>query len=64
MPICGEGQTPRDKRETKTISNCLSPDWILYVRAQVEKRHCCSRCGDLTFDARVASQKRRKRQLI
>ena len=40
MPaVCGEGQTPHNERETKTILNCFLPDWIWYVRAHVEKRH-------------------------
>ena len=49
--------------ETKTILNCYSPDWIWYILAHVAKRHCCSCCGGLNPDARVASQKRRKIQL-
>ena len=57
MPVCDERQTPNNKRETKTILNCFSPDWICYVRTHVEKRHGYSRCGGLTTDTIVASQK-------
>ena len=28
MPICGDGQTPNNERETKTILKWLLPDWI------------------------------------
>ena len=48
MPICSEGQTPNNQRETKTILNCFSPDWIWLVRAHIETRYCCNRCDGLT----------------
>ena len=38
MPVCGKGQTPNNERETKTILDCFSPDWIWYVR-HAQKKH-------------------------
>ena len=63
MLACSEGQTPNNERETKTILNCFLPNCISYLSVHLEKRHACSRCGGLSFDATVASRKRRKRQL-
>ena len=57
MPVCGKGQTPNNKRETKTILNCFLPEWIWCVRAHIEKRHGYSRGDGLTFDARVSAEK-------
>ena len=37
MSVCDVGQTSNYERETKTIMDCFSPDWIWYVRAHVEK---------------------------
>ena len=37
MPVCGERQTPNNERETETNLNCFSPDWIWYLRREVEK---------------------------
>ena len=51
MPVCSEGQRLNNERETKTTLNFFSPDWILNVRAHVEKRHDYSCRGGLTSDA-------------